>query len=217
MAWMWNYTPHFSVHGIWLFIQCLSCSKSYTLQSRHNGHDSVSNHQHHDCLLNRLFRRRSKKTPKLRVTGLCAGNSPGTGEFHAQMVSNAEDVSIWWRHHEYWNYHCRNTRAVKWSLSHTIREYSLVAIIGTIILIPFHPCQVTETFFEDGVPVDGFYYPARSSKALWWFDQMIGHQFNSSNNWHQVTHPILSWSSWWGLYSGISSYAISHVWAVART
>ena len=28
-------------------------------------------------LLNRLFRRRSKKTSKLRVTGLCVGNSPG--------------------------------------------------------------------------------------------------------------------------------------------
>ena len=47
----------------------------------------------------RLFRRRSKKTSKLRVTGLCAGNSPGTGEFAAQMASFAENVSIWWRHH----------------------------------------------------------------------------------------------------------------------
>ena len=37
---------------------------------------------------------------KLRVTGLCAGNSPVTGEFPAQMASNAENVSIWWRHHE---------------------------------------------------------------------------------------------------------------------
>ena len=44
-------------------------------------------------------RRRSKKTSKLRVTGLCARNSPVTGEFPAQMASNAEDVSIWWRHH----------------------------------------------------------------------------------------------------------------------
>ena len=35
----------------------------------------------------------------LRVTGLCAGNSPVTGEFPAQMASNAENVSIWWRHH----------------------------------------------------------------------------------------------------------------------
>ena len=47
------------------------------LQWRHNDHDSVSNHQLRGCLLNRLFRRRSKKTSKLRVTGLCAGNSPG--------------------------------------------------------------------------------------------------------------------------------------------
>ena len=71
-----------------------------TLQWRHNGHDGVSNHQPHQCLLNRLFRRRSQKASKLRVTGLCAGNSPGTGEFPAQMASNAENVSIWWRHHE---------------------------------------------------------------------------------------------------------------------
>ena len=60
------------------------------LQWRHNGHDGVWNHQHHHCLLNRLLRRRSKKTSKLRVTGLCAGNSPVTGEFPAQMASNAE-------------------------------------------------------------------------------------------------------------------------------
>ena len=47
-----------------------------------------------------LFKHGSKKTPKLRVTGLCDGNSPVTGEFPAQMVSNAENVSIWWRHHD---------------------------------------------------------------------------------------------------------------------
>ena len=59
----------------------------------------ASNHQPHDCLLNRLFRRRSKKTSKLRVTGLCVGNSPGADEFPAQMASYAENISIWWRHH----------------------------------------------------------------------------------------------------------------------
>ena len=36
---------------------------------------------------------------KLRVTGLCAGNSPVAGEFPAQMACNAESVFIWWRHH----------------------------------------------------------------------------------------------------------------------
>ena len=60
---------------------------------------TISNHQPHDYLLNRLFRRRSKKTPKLRVAGLYAGNSPGTNEFRAQMASNAENVSIWRPHH----------------------------------------------------------------------------------------------------------------------
>ena len=69
------------------------------LHWRHNDHDGVSNHQPHGYILSRLFRHRSKKTSKLRVTGLRAGNSPGTGEFPAQMASNAVNVSIWWRHH----------------------------------------------------------------------------------------------------------------------
>ena len=69
------------------------------LQWRHNGRYNVSNHQHHHCLLNRLYRGRSKKTSKLHVTGLCVGNSPVTGELPAQMASSAESVSIWWRHH----------------------------------------------------------------------------------------------------------------------
>ena len=46
------------------------------------------------------FRRRSKKTSKLRVTGLCEGNSPATGEFPAQRAIDAENISIWWRQHD---------------------------------------------------------------------------------------------------------------------
>ena len=88
--------------------KCLvaNASKPYqidTLQWRHNGHSGVSSHQPHTCLLDRLFRRRSKKTSKLRVTGLCEGNSPVTGDFPAPRTSNAENVSIWWRHHEHGN------------------------------------------------------------------------------------------------------------------
>ena len=89
---------------LWYFIiMYISFSRLdwISLQWRHNGRDSLSNHQPHDCLLNRLFRCRSKKTSKFRVTGLYAGNSPGTVEFSAQMASNAENVYIWWRHHEY--------------------------------------------------------------------------------------------------------------------
>ena len=70
-----------------------------TLHWRHNGRDSVSNHQPHDCLLNCLLSGRSKKTSKFRVTGFCEGNSPVTGEFPALRARNVENVSIWWRHH----------------------------------------------------------------------------------------------------------------------
>ena len=40
-----------------------------------------------------------KKTSKLRITGICEGNPPVTGGFPSQRASNAENVSIWWRHH----------------------------------------------------------------------------------------------------------------------
>ena len=79
----------------------VSYNRLDTLQWCHNGHDGVSNHQPYDCLINRLFRRRSKTTSKLRFTGLRARNLPVIGEFPAQRASNAENVSIWWRHHEY--------------------------------------------------------------------------------------------------------------------
>ena len=59
----------------------------WTLEWRNNEHDGVPNHQHHDCLLNPFFRRRSKTTSKLRAMGLCVGNSPVTGEFPAQRTS----------------------------------------------------------------------------------------------------------------------------------
>ena len=82
------------------FCQGLFALANMPLQWRHDGRDGVPNDQSHDCLLNRLFRRRSNNTSILRVTGLCAGNSPVTGEFPTQMASYAANVSNWWRHHD---------------------------------------------------------------------------------------------------------------------
>ena len=81
--------------------------KGATVLSQLNG---VSNHQPHDCLLNRLFRHRSKKTSNLPITGLCEGNSPVTGEFPTQRASNVENVSIWWRHYEMQMYFCASAK-----------------------------------------------------------------------------------------------------------
>ena len=80
-------------------MQCTKQRPGQPLQWRHNKHDSGSSHQLYDCLINRLFNAQIKETSKPRVTGLWAGNSPVTGEFPAQRASNAENVSIWWRHH----------------------------------------------------------------------------------------------------------------------
>ena len=65
-----------------------------SLQWRHNESDGGSNHWRLDCLLNRVFRRRSKKISKYRATGHCEGNSPVTGEFPAHGTSNASNISI---------------------------------------------------------------------------------------------------------------------------
>ena len=68
-----------------LYINQFMCTGSYSLRWRDNGRDSVSNHQPHDCLLNCSCRRSPKKTSKLRVIGLCAGNSPGVGTTKANL------------------------------------------------------------------------------------------------------------------------------------
>ena len=81
----------------------------FPLQWRHNERNGVSNDRHIDCLLNRLFRRRSKKTSKLRVIGLCEGDSPVRlvtwNAFPCHDVPGKEkhDDVIKWKHFpHYW-------------------------------------------------------------------------------------------------------------------
>ena len=86
-----------------------------TLQWRHDELVGVSNHQRLDCLLNRLFRRRSKKTSKLRFPCLCEGNSPvTTGD---RWIPRAKgklrgNISICWRHHDISLLECQIMRPV---------------------------------------------------------------------------------------------------------
>ena len=98
-----------------------------SLQWCHNGRDGVSNHRRFDCLLNRLFRCRSKETPKLRVTGLCEGNSAVTGEFPSQRASNAENVFSWWRHH-----------VAKLSVGHIGTEKCILVTMIFLFAVWFH-------------------------------------------------------------------------------
>ena len=78
-------------------------------QWRHNGLDGVSNHQPYDCLLNRLFRRRLQKTSKLRVTGLCEGNSPYKGPITRKMFPFDDVIML----RRFWNRRRRLQRDVR--------------------------------------------------------------------------------------------------------
>ena len=140
-----------------------------TLQWRHIGHNGFSNHQPHDCLLNCLFRRRSKKISKLRVTGLFAGNSPGT----AQMASNAENVSIWWRHHDLCKYDTLTTAAssVGWRV-HLSRLFWFIdrntqqifpVIFKTSYLVLYDLLWNTKSFSSNTLLT-----PWRTSTPWWW-------------------------------------------------
>ena len=61
----------------------------WALQWRHNERVGVSNHRRLDCF-STVCSGTDEKPSKLRVTGLCAENSPLTGEFPAQRTSNTE-------------------------------------------------------------------------------------------------------------------------------
>ena len=117
-----------------------------SLQWRHNERDGDPNHRRLDCLLNCLFRCRSNKTPKLRVTGTCEGNSPVTGESppppppQKKRARDAESLSIWWRHHDY-EKHIRRERQNKepkmkciWDVHHqNYLDYSFVVHLVQIL------------------------------------------------------------------------------------
>ena len=127
-----------SLHDFWFHLVDLMIS---SLQWRHNGRDCVSNHQPRDCLLNRLFRRRSKKTSKPRDTGLCAGNPPGPVIYpHKWPVTRKmfpfDDVIM----------------SILWKRSHEITRYMAFQSRLRLLCCPniYHHTRVAFIFFYLG-------------------------------------------------------------------
>ena len=46
----------------------------------------------------KVYSSKQQKHQNFALLALCEGNPPVTGEFPQQMASNAESVSMWWRH-----------------------------------------------------------------------------------------------------------------------
>ena len=105
----------------WPAIGVIACSISWfiykSLQWRLNERDCVSNHQPHDCLLNRLFKAQIKENINASRHWPLCGEFTGTGEFPAQKASNVENISIWWRHHGiFWELANQLTGCLCWLL-----------------------------------------------------------------------------------------------------
>ena len=70
-----------------------------SLEWRHNEHDGVSNHQPHDCLLNRFFKAQINENMKVPRHWPLWVEFTVDRWFPAQRASNADNDPIWWRHH----------------------------------------------------------------------------------------------------------------------
>ena len=75
---------------------------------------------------------------------MCTRNSPVTGEFPAQKSSNAENVSIWWRHHVWWIYHINFIviMSFSWSSHPQVSDPSQSYIYIYILVNNFLPFSV---------------------------------------------------------------------------
>ena len=92
-----------------------------------------------------------KNTSKLRVTGLCEENSPVTGEFPTQRASNAENVSIWWRHHEYRPF-CSGKQGVVSIQRCHLASVGIPVISITSYLSNGSPCTWEHDFYLEAAP-----------------------------------------------------------------
>ena len=144
-----------------------------------------------------MFRRRSKKTSKLLLTGLCEGNSPLIDEFTAQRASNAENVSNGWRLMNASVLHMMVNRylyddVIKWK--HFPRNWPFVRGIHRSRWIP---TQRLVTWSFD------VFFDLRLNKRLskqpggWWFETpswLLWRQCNGNNNvplhWRIYLSPV---------------------------
>ena len=146
----------------------ISFSTSFPLLWRHNGRDGVSNHQPHDCLLNGSFRRRSKKTSKLRVIGLCPGIHRSPVNSPHKWPCNAQNVSIWWRHHAI---------VVTFNTDLTLtRPISFPVCFKYIIWIVFTALMIVGCFLQRGV-----------GSGILWFGFPVVSRFAKCNPWNSLS------------------------------
>ena len=141
-----------SFTGIGVIIRNIPVLWTYlkALLWRHKERDGVSYHQPRDRLLNRLFRHRSKKTSKPRVTGLCVGNSP----FDDVIVNIGSYITR--IYHEQWCDHKQSTT--------TPRAYFMGSTAGLIYRGPVTHISVS---IQPIISSNNDLSPVQSQAIIW--------------------------------------------------
>ena len=116
-----------------------------TLQWRHNGRDSVSNHQPHECLLNRLIRRRKHQSSASLafVRGIHRGpvTRPVTRKmfsFDDVIMKQLETFAVQWRislhlascPNEFpWRLKSRTVTELQYNLSKKLNDVTIIRLV----------------------------------------------------------------------------------------
>ena len=109
---------------------------------------------------------------------------PGTGEFSAQMASNAENVSIWWRHHAIWKRH-GGKPLFESMMPHFIYEYIFIfwtfcennggrcVIVIAVNIWSFKTSGMEIVFSKGSDAIMKFCYSEKLSEPKWLFQLFI--------------------------------------------
>ena len=124
--------------GIYCKYIWAASTPSLSLEWRLNERTGISNHRRLDCLLNRLFRRISKKATKLCVTGRCDHrwpvDSPHKGSVTRKMFP-FDDIIMWCVHkHVCWDKQqsCKSLPAVGRSICPSMCQKIVLKYLHTI-------------------------------------------------------------------------------------
>ena len=128
-------------------------------------------------------RRKWKKTSKVGVTGPCAENSPVTGEFPAQMASDAENVSICWRHREFALFAQFNHTTdlhVRWHLPIEWGDIACVSSSSNISCLLWLRKTDQSCKHNTGIMLISFKTPVKYRPRCWEIDLGVFHMVQNS-------------------------------------
>ena len=144
MHWYFPFRIRYAIHKAKWFRFCpliYQAAPKLSLQWRHNGRDGVSITGVsivYSTVCSDADQRKHQSSASLE------GNSPITSEFPSQWASNAENVSIWWRHHVAEEQSCLMKSYSLWQESyHNFGGLAPLRAVSAYIVCAYKNCYAT--------------------------------------------------------------------------